>query len=75
MFIIFIFSSTKESYGDNAVGYVQLKREGKLCFVRGKITPEHKINNVGYIVEVVVDENEEKVLSCECNCLHQKVKR
>lgn len=36
--------STKESYGDNAIGYVQLKRKGPICTIKGKITAEHKIH-------------------------------
>nr|CAI5838880.1 unnamed protein product [Callosobruchus analis] len=39
---------TKNPYGDNAVSYVQLKREGSLCFIKGKITPEHKVKQVSY---------------------------
>ncbi|KAJ8931115.1 hypothetical protein NQ314_016016 [Rhamnusium bicolor] len=64
-----LFLILLKSCGDNGVRYVQLKQEGKACFVRGKITPEYIINNVGYTVEVVVNENEEQVLFCECkNC-------
>ena len=30
------FSSTRESYGDNAIGYVQIKRDGELCIVKSQ---------------------------------------
>ncbi|RVE43633.1 hypothetical protein evm_011717 [Chilo suppressalis] len=37
------FSSTRESYGHNAIGYVQIKRDGELCTVKSRVTPEHKL--------------------------------
>ncbi|KAJ8978086.1 hypothetical protein NQ317_004620 [Molorchus minor] len=58
--------STKVSYGDNAVGYVQLKREGDVCTVKGKLTPEHKIHKKGYNVCAVINEKEQEVISCTC---------
>lgn len=36
--------SSRDSYGDDAVSYVQVKREGKLCTVKCKICPEHKVH-------------------------------
>ncbi|CAG9772236.1 unnamed protein product [Ceutorhynchus assimilis] len=56
----------KTSYGDNAVGYVQVKKENHVCFVLGRITPEHKVRDKGYFVEAVIDMKEDKVVSCEC---------
>ncbi|KAL0098848.1 hypothetical protein PUN28_020793 [Cardiocondyla obscurior] len=35
--------SSRESYGDSAIGYVSVKREGPICVVKGKICPEHKV--------------------------------
>nr|XP_018903521.1 PREDICTED: uncharacterized protein LOC109034699 [Bemisia tabaci] len=58
--------STRVSYGDNAVGYVQVKREGGTCHVMAKITPEHRINSPPYQVHVVIDEKEEKVKEAYC---------
>ncbi|KAL0859607.1 hypothetical protein ABMA27_010738 [Loxostege sticticalis] len=49
--------SSRPSYGDDAISYVQLKREGNICTVKCKICPEHKI----------VDEDEEKVTSIQCH--------
>ena len=37
------FRSGRETYGDNAVGYVEVKRDKNICLVRGKITPEHSV--------------------------------
>lgn len=56
----------KEIYGDNAVGYVQLKRAEGKCLVKAKITPEHRISKKAYNVEAIIDEKEEKVYSCIC---------
>ncbi|CAK1547284.1 unnamed protein product [Leptosia nina] len=33
--------SARASYGDDAVSYVQVKREGNLCTIKAKICPEH----------------------------------
>ncbi|KAG8179957.1 hypothetical protein JTE90_015406 [Oedothorax gibbosus] len=58
--------SGRESYGDQAIGYVQLKREGNLCTVMARITPEHKVRNKPYSVTLTVDENTSEILSVEC---------
>jgi len=50
-----------ENYGDSAVGYVELRREGNLCHIRGKVCPEHKVNNKAYAVSMFVDEETETV--------------
>lgn len=60
------FRAARESYGDNAIGYVQLKREGPICTVRAKITPEHKVVKKTYEVRAVINEQEEDVVSCKC---------
>lgn len=59
-------SAMREEYGDNAVGYVELKREGSVCTVQCKICPEHKVRAKNYIVVLVVDESKEEILSVEC---------
>lgn len=56
----------KEVYGDNAIGYVQLKREGTQCIVKARITPEHKVRKTPYNVEAIIDEENETVISCMC---------
>lgn len=58
--------ASKEKYGDNAVSYVQLKRDGNICTIRAKITPEHKIHKKPYNVEVKINEEDEKILSSAC---------
>lgn len=61
------FRSARASYGDDAVSYVQLKREGNLCTIKAKICPEHKVHAKLYGVSLVVDEQEETVKSVECH--------
>lgn len=36
--------SSRPLYGDDAINYVQLKREGNICTVKCKICPEHKVH-------------------------------
>ncbi|KYM98525.1 hypothetical protein ALC62_10759 [Cyphomyrmex costatus] len=55
-----------KDYGDAAVGYVEVKREGNLCQVRGKICPEHRVNNKPYSVSMLVNEEIEKVEYVRC---------
>ncbi|KAI5644485.1 hypothetical protein NE865_03592 [Phthorimaea operculella] len=58
--------SSRESYGDDAIGYVQLKREANLCVVKCKISPEHKVRDKPYSVSLVVDEKDGIVESVQC---------
>ncbi|GBP63275.1 hypothetical protein EVAR_89065_1 [Eumeta japonica] len=55
--------SSRASYGDDAVSYVQLKRDSKCCTVKCKICPEHKVHAKLYGCTLVVDEENEVVLS------------
>ncbi|KAF5304515.1 hypothetical protein FQA39_LY09566 [Lamprigera yunnana] len=59
--------SSRPSYGDDAISYVQLKREGKICTVKCKICPEHEDHAKLYGVTLSVDEDEEKVTSVQCH--------
>ncbi|KYN19384.1 hypothetical protein ALC57_08300 [Trachymyrmex cornetzi] len=58
--------SERVNYGDSAVGYVQLKRDGNICTVQGKVCPEHRVNSKAYIVKMLVDEGDEKVIEVKC---------
>lgn len=60
-------SSSREAYGDNAVGYIQLKRENNICIIKAKVTPEHKIHKKSYNVTATINEEDEKVLTCVCS--------
>ncbi|KAF4528770.1 hypothetical protein B566_EDAN016958 [Ephemera danica] len=48
--------SGAERYGDDAVGYVQVKREGSTCILKGRIVPEHKVHKKPYHVEMLLEE-------------------
>ncbi|KAJ8666314.1 hypothetical protein QAD02_007976 [Eretmocerus hayati] len=58
--------SMRSSYGDLAVGYVQLLRKEHSCTLAARVCPEHKINSKTYTVVVVVDEESECIEKAEC---------
>ncbi|KAK2579099.1 hypothetical protein KPH14_008498 [Odynerus spinipes] len=57
----------RESYGDEAIGYVQLKREKSICTVKCRICSEHKVRSKAYSVTLILDEIEEKILDINCH--------
>ncbi|KAK2578407.1 hypothetical protein KPH14_012739 [Odynerus spinipes] len=57
----------RESYGDEAIGYVQLKREKSICTVKCRICPEHKVRSKAYSVTLILDQIEEKILDVNCH--------
>ncbi|CAH2000880.1 unnamed protein product [Acanthoscelides obtectus] len=59
--------SGRESYGDDAIGYVQLHREHGLCTLKCKMCPEHKVRSKAYNVTMVINENESEIISCQCH--------
>lgn len=59
--------SARESYGDDAIGYVQLHRERGVCTVKCKICPEHKVKAKGYNVTMILNENDSEIISCQCH--------
>ncbi|KAJ8672146.1 hypothetical protein QAD02_003405 [Eretmocerus hayati] len=58
--------SMRANYGDVAIGYVQLKRDGLSCKVQGKICPEHRVNSKNYTVRVVINEEKETIEQAQC---------
>lgn len=58
--------SGRESYGDSAVGYVQLKRENDLCMVRARICPEHRVRLKPYHVICNINEVRQEINQLEC---------
>lgn len=64
--LIYHCRAARESYGDDAIGYVQLRRESGFCTVKCKICPEHKVRASSYNVTMVVDENNGEIVSCQC---------
>ncbi|CAH0577783.1 unnamed protein product [Chrysodeixis includens] len=59
--------SARESYGDDAIGYVQLQRKDGNCTVKCKICPEHKVRAKAYNVTLIVNENDSEIISCQCH--------
>lgn len=61
--------SARQNYGDNAIGYVQVYREKttSLCYLKAKITPEHRINNKNYNVSYEINESEKEVIKVICD--------
>ena len=58
--------SSRENYGDSAVGYVSVQRGGTNCTVQAKICPEHKVGQKDYSVKLFVDEESDTVENLEC---------
>ncbi|KAL3281221.1 hypothetical protein HHI36_004435 [Cryptolaemus montrouzieri] len=67
MFDSTVCMSSRPPYGDDAINYVQLKREENICTVKCKICPEHKVHAKLYADTLIVDEYEEKVTSIQCH--------
>ncbi|XP_018395225.1 PREDICTED: uncharacterized protein LOC108773788 [Cyphomyrmex costatus] len=59
--------SSRETYGDNAVGYVRLIRNNNQCIIKADICPEHKVRQKLYSVTIIVNEEDESVQSIECH--------
>nr|XP_034194868.1 uncharacterized protein LOC117611080 [Osmia lignaria] len=58
--------SSRESYGDSAIGYVCLRRELSICTIKGKICPEHRVKSKRYAVTLVVNEADETIQEVNC---------
>ncbi|KAK4885500.1 hypothetical protein RN001_001771 [Aquatica leii] len=58
--------SARESYGDSAVGYVQVRRINNNCIIKGRICPKHKIREKPYFVTATVDEENEIIKELLC---------
>ncbi|KAJ8961936.1 hypothetical protein NQ317_003887 [Molorchus minor] len=58
--------SSRASYGDDAISYVHLKRDSKLCTVKCKICPEHKVHAKLYGCTLVLDKEDDVILSVLC---------
>ncbi|XP_041970172.1 uncharacterized protein LOC121726754 [Aricia agestis] len=58
--------SPGESHGDDAVGFVQLRRENELCTVMCRVCLEQEVHSKQYTVTVIVDEQYEEIESAQC---------
>lgn len=66
-FIYLFFRSGRDSYGDHGIGYVQVKRQGDICIVKCRITPEHRARTKPYHCSLECNEKEDEVLSVICD--------
>lgn len=60
------YRSGRESYGDDAIGYVQVKREHNICIIKARVTPEHKVRSKPYHCTFECDEKEEIITGVNC---------
>lgn len=67
IYLLIVCRSTRESYGDSAIGYVELLRQGNICLVKGQICLEHRVRQNNYKVSLTVDEEEEKIVDVNCD--------
>ncbi len=58
--------AARESYGDSAIGWIQLKEDGNLTTVIGRISPEHKVTSTAYEVQVVINTYQEEIIDASC---------
>ncbi|KAF2878901.1 hypothetical protein ILUMI_27261 [Ignelater luminosus] len=56
----------RELEGDNAVGYVQLKRERIVYSVKAKLAPEHRVRKKANNILVKMNEKNADILNCQC---------
>ncbi|KYM96997.1 hypothetical protein ALC62_12331 [Cyphomyrmex costatus] len=59
--------SKRENYGDSAVGYVELCREGKYCIIHGRVCPEHSVRQKPYSVTMTINEEIEDIEEAKCH--------
>ena len=52
----FLFRVSRESYGDKAIGYVQLNRKNDICTVKGRVCPDHRVRSKAYAVTLTINE-------------------
>lgn len=64
--ILYCYRSGRQNYGDNAIGYIQLRQKQSLCELKAKITPEHKIKSKNYNVQCIINTAEKSVLEAKC---------
>lgn len=66
-----MYRSSRPAYGDDAVGYVEVRRErdndgAMSCIVRARVTPEHRVTSKTYKVMVMVNEDSNVIANAEC---------
>lgn len=59
--------SQRADYGDKAINFVQLKKEGDVTSVVTHITPEHSIHATAYTVTASIKTRESEISQAACN--------
>lgn len=57
----------RESYGDSAIGYVQLKRADNQCTIIAACCPEQSVRSKSYRVQVEIDLTNSEMKSAACH--------
>lgn len=65
--ILLLCRSSRDSYVENAIGYVEVRRYGSLCEVRSKVVPEHKLSSKYYTVTVYLNESDNTITDTSCD--------
>lgn len=67
-FFVFLSRSTRADYADEAVGFVMVKRDPTfpICYVKARITPEHRVKSKPYSVLCIIQEEDEEILKAVC---------
>lgn len=59
--------NSRATYGDSAIGYVQVKREKNIITVLAAISPQQMVTSPSYLTEVVFDAKKNIVISASCD--------
>ncbi|CAH2018056.1 unnamed protein product [Acanthoscelides obtectus] len=59
--------SGRDTYGYDAIGYVQLKRERGICIVKFRIMPEHRVKSKPCHCRFECDEKGDTVIKLQCS--------
>lgn len=62
-----IMLSSRDAYVETSIGYVEVKRENSLCFVQGRVTPEHRVRCKMYTVHAVINEIDDTITEVSCH--------
>lgn len=61
-----VLLSSRDAYVETSVGYVEVKRENAVCFIKGRVTPEHRVRTKMYSVVARINEADETILEVTC---------
>lgn len=59
--------NSRASYGESAIGYVQVKRERDIITVLAAVSPQQNVTSPSYLTEVVFDIKKNSILSASCD--------